>query len=129
MGKIKLAYSYPGSAYGHDLLKVGRSVTGFLLYPQASFPKLSLTVCSCQQCDVCSVFIHSVFHLFLSFYEHGRVVTLNTSNFKNLLQAVYFLLLANLVGEDIMFPLFRLPVGASLSICVNVLVTSCFCDF
>lgn len=85
MGKIKLAYSYSENAYGHDLLKAGRSVTGFLLYPQASFPMTALTVCFCQQPDVCSVFAHSVFHLFLSFYEHGHVVALNNSNFKNLL--------------------------------------------
>ena len=103
MGRIKFAYSYPENAYGYGVLKVGRSRTGFLLYPQASFPMTALMVCSCQQPDVCSVFMHSIFHLFRSVYEHGHVVTVHTSNSKNLLQAVYFLLLANLVGEDICF--------------------------
>lgn len=103
MEKIKLAYSYPENTYGHDLLEVGRSVTGFLLHPLASFPMTAHMGCSCQQRDVCSVFMHSVFHLLLSFYEHGHIVTLNTSNLKDLLEAVYFLLLAHLVGEDICF--------------------------
>lgn len=31
MGKIKLSYSYPEDAYGYDLLKSGKLVTGFLL--------------------------------------------------------------------------------------------------
>lgn len=100
---MKLAYSYPENAYGHDLLKVGRSVIGFLLYSQASFPRSAPTVCSCQQPDICSVLTHSVFHLFLFFYNHGHVPTLNTSNFKNLFRSVNFLLLANFVGEAIGF--------------------------
>lgn len=101
MGQMKLAYSYPENAYGRDFLKVGFLL--YLLYFQASFPSSAPRVCSCQQPDVCTMLTHSIFRLFLSFYNHGHVLTLNTSNFKNLFQSLNFLLLANFVGEDIGF--------------------------
>lgn len=53
---------------------------------------------------------------------------LNTADFKNILEAVYFLLLANLVGKSYLSS-FQTPCWSYLVIYVKILVISYFCGF